>query len=117
MKGFVCVIAMLLGLAAPITAYAQDGPQADSSRPLTRTPDQILKMCDMKLSLTDGQKDLLTPLIADRQVKLQELRQDTSMRPREKLRKLEATTESSDKKMNAVLTPDQQRSMGRSSRR
>ena len=63
----------------------------------------------MKLTLTDGQKELLRPLIADRQMKLQELRQDTSMRPREKLGKLEATTESSDQKINAVLTSDQQK--------
>ena len=110
----------LLALTMPAAMRAQDPPptpaqapaQADDSTPAparTRTPEQLLKFYDSKLTLTDDQKDQLKPLIADRQQKLQALRADTTMRPRDRMKKAEAIEQDSDKKMNAVLTPDQQK--------
>ena len=113
--------AVALALTIPAAMRAQEPPQAppqaapaqaDDSTPAparTRTPEQLLKFYDSKLTLTDDQKDQLKPLIADRQQKLQALRADTTMRPRDRLKKAEAVEQDSDKKINAVLTPDQQK--------
>ncbi len=109
MKRLICFMTAVLALAVPLAVRAQDTAPTDSARPQVRTPDQILRMYDTRLTLTDEQKEQLRPIIADRQQKLQDLRADTSMRPRQKLKKLENITAASDKKINAVLTPDQQK--------
>jgi Spy/CpxP family protein refolding chaperone len=109
MKRLICFMTAVLALAVPLAVRAQDTAPTDSARPQVRTPDQILRMYDTRLTLTDEQKEQLRPIIADRQQKLQDLRADTSMRPRQKLKKLEDITAASDKKINAVLTPDQQK--------
>ncbi len=100
MKRWIVSMSMVCVLVAPVCLLAQDAPQG-------RSPDQILKVYDAKLILTEDQKLLLRPLIADRQLKIKELRQDQAMRPREKLKKLESITDNVDKKINAVLTSGQ----------
>jgi Spy/CpxP family protein refolding chaperone len=47
--------------------------------------------------------------VAERQRKAQELRGDTSMRPRERLKKAQAISEAADKQIAAVLTPEQRK--------
>ncbi len=62
-----------------------------------------------KLNLTPDQQAKITPIIADRQQQMQAIRTDTSSRPMQRMKKAKAVTEESDKKINAVLTPDQQK--------
>jgi Spy/CpxP family protein refolding chaperone len=103
--------AALLLLCLPATLHAQDAPQAPAqaeSAP-ARTPEQAVNFYALKLGLSDVQKTQLKPILAERQQKMADLRADTSSRPREKLRKMKSITEDSDKKINAVLTPEQQK--------
>jgi protein CpxP len=95
----------LLALVFPLTAAMA---VAQSGKP-TRTPDQVLRMYDQKLSLTNEEKTSLRPIIAERQQKMEELRADTSMRPRERMKKLHAEMDNSDKRIRAILTPEQAR--------
>jgi Spy/CpxP family protein refolding chaperone len=61
------------------------------------------------LNLTDSQKEQLKPIIQDRQEKMQALRSDTSLRRGQRARKMKGILEDSDKKIKAILTPDQQK--------
>jgi Spy/CpxP family protein refolding chaperone len=91
---------------APAPPAAATEP-AGSAR--TLTADQIVRFYDAKLGLTDDQKAQLKPIVAERQRKAQELRGDTSMRPRERLKKAQAISEAADKQIAAVLTPEQRK--------
>jgi Spy/CpxP family protein refolding chaperone len=61
-----------------------------------------------KLNLTADQKAKITPIVADRQQKLQALRAGTDPK-RVKAQNAKAIFQDSDKQINAVLTPDQQK--------
>lgn len=62
-----------------------------------------------KLNLSDDQKARIKPIIADRQKKMQALRSDTSLRRGQKWRQMKSIMKDGDKKINAILTPDQQK--------
>jgi periplasmic protein CpxP/Spy len=87
------------------TATTQD-QQAEAASP--RSPEQVVQHLAEKLNLTEDQKTQITPIIADRQQKLSELRGDTSMRPMQRMRKAKSIFHDTDKKINAILN-DQQR--------
>ena len=61
------------------------------------------------MNLSDDQKAQIKPIIADRQQKMQALRSDTSLRRGQKGRQMKSIMEDSDKKINAILTADQQK--------
>ena len=111
------LLAAFFALCVPAMVRAQDAPAPlppatstlQTPAATAPTPDQVLRFYDAKLTLSDDQKAQLRPIIADRQQKLQDLRTNTSGRPRERLKKLKAIEDSSDAKINAVLTPDQQK--------
>jgi hypothetical protein len=71
------------------------------------TPEQVVQKMGEKLNLTDQQKTQITPIIADRQQKLQALRADTSMERPEKAQKARQIFQDSDTKIKAVLTDEQ----------
>lgn len=102
--------ALAVGLAAAsIPARAQDqGTQQTGARQMP-SPDDVVQRLGEKLNLSDDQKAQIKPIIADRQQKMQALRSDTSMRRRQKARQMKSIFEESDKKIKAILTPDQQK--------
>lgn len=73
------------------------------------SPDQVVEMMDQKMHLSDDQKNQLTPIIANRQQQLKALRADQSTRRFQKMRSAKKIVEDGDKKINAILTPDQQK--------
>jgi Spy/CpxP family protein refolding chaperone len=81
-------------------------PDSGAARQMP-TPDQVVAKMSEKLNLTADQKTQITPIIADRQQKMEALRGDTSMDRREKGQKMRAIYEDSDTKIKAVLTGDQ----------
>ncbi len=96
-----------LGLPVSRPVHAQDAPAAATQPKFT--PDQVIARYGKELSLTDEQKTRLKPIIADRQQGMLDLKADTSSRPREKMKKMQTLKASTDKRINAVLTPDQQK--------
>ena len=88
---------------------AQEG-QAPPSAPTgggMQTPDDVVARMSGRLNLSDDQKAKITPIIADRQSGMKALMADTSSGRFQKAKKLKAIMSDSDKKIEAVLTPDQ----------
>src|SRR5512146_1215486 len=99
-----------MGLAAatmPAWAQTQDTQQAGTRQ--MPSPDDVVQRLGEKLNLSDDQKAQIKPIIADRQQKMQALRSDTSLRRGQKGRQMKSIMEDSDKKINAILTADQQK--------
>jgi Spy/CpxP family protein refolding chaperone len=102
------VTALVFTSACPLASFA--APATFQSSEQTQTPpppDQVVAMMSSKLSLTDDQKTKITPIIADRQQKIQALKADTSMRKMKKAREAKSIMGDSDKKIEAILTDDQ----------
>ena len=104
--------ALAMGLAAAsIPARAQDQEaqsQASGVRQIP-SPDDVVQRLGEKLSLSDDQKAQIKPIIAERQQKMEALRSDSSLRRGQKGRKMKSIMEDSDKKIDAILTPEQQK--------
>jgi Spy/CpxP family protein refolding chaperone len=102
--------ALAMGLAAvSIPAKAQDQDTQSAGARQMPSPDDVVQKLGEKLNLSDDQQAQIKPIIADRQQKLQALRSDTSMRGRQKAREAKSILEDSDRKIKAILTPDQQK--------
>jgi periplasmic protein CpxP/Spy len=107
-------LALLAGLVgtstfvqASETAASAGAQEEQVNNARKRTPEQVVEALGNKLNLTEDQKSQLTPIISDRQQKLSVLKSDTSMRPRQKMRKTKSIFEDSDKKVNSLLNDQQ----------
>jgi Spy/CpxP family protein refolding chaperone len=111
MKLKIATTIAMLALAMPvlIPGSALQAQESSESRPKAQSPDQVVKMYDSKLSLTDEQKQKLRPIIANRQQQMLDLRSDSSVKGREKMKKMKSVMDSSDSRINAVLNPDQRK--------
>ncbi len=106
MKRSILVLAVVLGLG--IVGGVAGAARAQEASQLP-APDRVMKMMTAKLGLTDDQQAKIAPIIAERQQKVKALMADTSARPFQRQRQAKQIRESSDAKINAVLTPDQQK--------
>ena len=95
----------LAGVASPTLSHAQ----AAATQPRELTPDQVLARYDKQLSLTADQKTKLRPVIVDRQQGVAGLRSDTTSTPHDKLVRLQQIRADSTRRINEILTPDQQK--------
>ena len=99
----VCAWTPRLAQAAP-QDEAQSQAQAARKPP---SPEEVVSRLDRQLSLTDDQKAKITPIIADRQQKMQALMTDQSASRREKRQKMKSIMQDSDNKIKAALTDEQ----------
>jgi hypothetical protein len=88
---------------APAAAGA---PAAATAFP---SPEEVVSRLQTKLSLTAEQTSALTPIIASRQERLKAVLSDSSARPLKRRRELRAIVSESDKQINALLSPAQQK--------
>jgi Spy/CpxP family protein refolding chaperone len=93
---------LMSGMCLTGAVRAQDAP------PLPQA-DRVMQMMTAKLGLSQDQQAKIAPVIADRQQQVRALMADTSSRPFQKQRKAKQIKQDSDAKINAVLTPDQQK--------
>lgn len=113
--GFILAGSTLLPLAhcQQASPSANDQSLPSASVPTTTgrwpSPEEAVARLNSKLALTDDQKSKITPIIADRQAKMQALMEDTSGRRFQKARKAKSILSDSDKKIEAVLTADQKK--------
>lgn len=102
--------ALAMGLAAAsIPARAQDQETQSAGARQKMSPDDVVQRLGEKLNLSDDQKAQIKPIIADRQQKMEALRSNTSLRRGQKGRQMKSIMKDSDQKINAILTPDQQK--------
>jgi hypothetical protein len=73
------------------------------------SPEEVVSRLQTKLSLSAEQTSALTPIIASRQEKLKAVLSDSSTRRLKRGRKLREIVTESDKQINALLTPEQQK--------
>ena len=83
---------------------------AASARPMGfPSPEEVVSRLQTKLSLTAEQVSAITPIIASRQEKLKAALADTGARRMKRRRELRDIVSESDKQINAILTPAQQK--------
>ena len=107
---FVTLLAVATLCAAPVL-YAQEagdpGPAATAKG--FPSPQEVVSRLQAKLSLSAEQTSALTPIIASRQEKLKALLADSSARPLKRRREMRSIVTESDKQINALLSPEQQK--------
>ena len=64
-----------------------------------------------ELNLTDAQKAKLKPIMADMMTQMKAMRDDDTMDRKAKMAKMKTMREEMEKKVNAILTPEQQKKM------
>jgi periplasmic protein CpxP/Spy len=111
MKTLFLLLILMTG-STLIPAQAQSPDYASSPISAIDTPGRsasdVVDMLAKKLSLTDDQKVKILPIIADRRQKIQDVRNDSTLRPRQRMRQVKGILADSDKTINALLTPEQQ---------
>jgi hypothetical protein len=91
--------------AEPGTA-AGAAPTAAAAFP---PPAEVVSRLQIKLSLSADQASAITPIVASRQERLKAVLSDTGARPLKRRRELREIVADSDKQINALLTPEQQK--------
>jgi protein CpxP len=104
------VLTIALGSVAAVATHAQSPAEAQSSGPPSsvRHPSDVVDLLAKRLSLTDDQKSKILPIIAERQQKMQEIRNDAATPARQKIQQARGIKLDSNAKIDAVLTPVQQ---------
>lgn len=109
MKLKIATTIAIMALAMPVfvPVYPLQGQETTGKQPELPSPDQIVQMYTAKLNLTEDQKQKIRPIVVERQQRMLELQSDTSVKGREKMRKMRGVMKNSDSQINAVLNPDQ----------
>src|SRR5882757_563317 len=106
---FLLVILMTGSTMIPAQAQSPDDPSATSATDTPgRSASDVVDILAKRLSLSDDQKAKILPIIADRRQKIQDVRNDSTLRPRQRMRQVKGILADSDKTINALLTPEQQ---------
>ena len=99
----------LYGSEPQAAAASQTAAAAPAGATAFPPPEEVVSRLQTKLSLSAEQVSALTPIIASRQEKLKALLSGGSARPLKRRRELREIVSESDKQINALLTPDQQK--------
>ena len=82
--------------------------QHSAKEKMMPAPEEQLKRLAKGLQLTAEQQELIRPMLANEYAKLQELRRDDNLSPKEIQVKVEGLRKETVAKMKTVLTPEQQ---------
>jgi hypothetical protein len=74
-----------------------------------RSANDVLKVLAKRLSLTEDQKSKILPIIIERRQKIEEVWTSSTLFVRQKQGQVRGINEDSDKRINALLTGDQQK--------
>lgn len=106
----ILTLAAISGLCALLAGHVRADETPAEPAPLAQpTTDQVLAYLGTKLSLSEAQKASIAPVITDRRQKLNALRDDTALPALKRRRQVMSILADSDSKINAVLSPDQQK--------
>lgn len=104
------LIVMMSSAAFVSAAQSQERTPAPSeAAPAARRADDLLKVLAQRLSLTDDQKSKILPIIMERQRKVQEIWASSTLFARQKQGQVRGINEDSDRRINALLTGEQQK--------
>ena len=109
---FVLLLAVMVGTPV-ISAQDNMGGAMASQGAMGNSADVTAKLQQMSkaLQLTPAQKEQIKPILMEEAPKLQALKADTSMPPAQKMMQMRQIRETTDAKINPILTPDQQQKL------
>lgn len=108
-------ICSLLLLMANSVAFAgetglqQSVPTPSETVTAGRSANDVLNVLAKRLSLTEDQKLKILPIIIERRQKIQEVQTSSILFLRQKMGQVRGINEDSDRRINALLTGDQQK--------
>ena len=115
----VALLAIVATCSVPPTLYASEpgtGTEPETTAGAAPTaatafpsPAEVVSRLQTKLSLSAEQANAITPIVASRQERLKALLSESSARPLKRRRELREIVAESDKQINALLTPEQQK--------
>ncbi len=110
-------LALVFGICSTFALLAQAPqqgmPQGDQTAPATQDakahhdPDQQANHLGKKLGLSSDQVAQIRPILANQMQQMQALRDDTSLKPRDRRAKAMSMRQDSDNKIRAVLSDSQ----------
>jgi protein CpxP len=103
------LMASSVTLAGGIEPQTGSAPAPSESETVGRSANDVFDMMAKRLSLTDDQKSKILPIIVERRQKIQELRTTSTLPRRQKIGQMRGIYEDSDSRINALLTPEQQK--------
>jgi hypothetical protein len=112
MKFEIPLLMLITSAAFSSTALAGNvRGDADSTPAETtgRSADDDLNMLSLRLSLSDDQKSQILPILVERRQKIRDVLADSTARPRQKMSQMNVILDASDKRINALLTAEQQK--------
>ena len=104
---------MTMAQAAPANGNPQTNPQTAAKTGKGKRGDKAgrgMKLMQ-ELNLTDAQKAQLKPIMQDQKAQMKALKEDTTLTPEAKKAKFKALRAESEAKIDAILTPDQQKKL------
>lgn len=112
-KKMIAILAVLTFGGA--VAFAASAPDSNSPAPRNRGPAaqrparDFLQELSEKLNLTDAQKAAIRPILATEVNEIRAVHQDNSLSAEQKQAKIKEIRDNNREKINALLTPDQQK--------
>jgi Spy/CpxP family protein refolding chaperone len=103
------LMASSVTIAGGVELQTGPAPTPSESETVGRSANDVLDMMAKRLSLTDDQKSKILPIIVERRQKIQELRTTSTLPRRQKMGQVRGIYEDSDKRINALLTAEQQK--------
>jgi Spy/CpxP family protein refolding chaperone len=96
-------------IAGAVELQTDAAPISPESEAVGHSANDVLDIMAKRLSLTDDQKSKILPIIAERRQKIQEVRTTSTLPRRQKMSQVRGIYEDSDKRINALLTAEQQK--------
>jgi hypothetical protein len=108
------ILSLLILMGASVAFAGEPGLQESALTPsetatVGRSANDVLNVLAKRLSLTEEQKSKILPIIIERRQKIQEVHTSSTLFLRQKMGQVRGINEDSDRRINALLTADQQK--------
>lgn len=107
--GASAILALGSAFAVPQDQAQAPAPTPEAGQPPHRQmdPNRQIKMLTKRLNLTEQQQGQILPILTDRQQQAENIRNDSSLSPKDRHEKMQSVREGSEMKLKAVLTDSQ----------
>lgn len=109
MKLAIPLLILMTSVATDSVAIAANLQEQSETDTTGRSATDALNMLTQRLSLSDDQKAKILPILVDRRQKIREVIADSTLRRRQKMAQMSGILEDSDKRINALLSQEQQK--------
>jgi Spy/CpxP family protein refolding chaperone len=99
----------LATIAAAADLQEQPAPTPPETESVGRSANDVLNMLSQRLSLSDDQRSKILPILEERRQKIREVLADATSSRRQKMGQMAGILEDSDKRINALLSLEQQK--------